>query len=426
MTPFDLSIVGNDAAAYLLAAYAGACGAKTVLVLDETIPLKFQSALVAPIPNKIWRALDLQKTGIRAEPVSGTTTLLPDGDDFSVPGKLSPVQPAIADIDEQDARNYADFSLDMRECADRSKTHETDIAALMQSLSVQARSANDVLSDYFNCDIVKTHFAAASLMATAKGAEAPGSAALLLSYFSEDAGLMRLASNAGDWRKILAERCDALGVVTVNSKKSMALGGFSQKGRALTIEGEDIALVRAIVFSSPASAAIAGVVDCLEEADLYQSDLATAIVRYRLRKPVNDRLKDPNAVYQIIDRSYDLQAAEDAARLGRLFEDLPVTVEILPGGDILARSSYCPKKFFEDGELRDWSGQDRQAVTKLITNRLKSRIDGLDEMLERTQSHVDVVQSQDEKKDCRGLHVVPDVHHKIAEGVRILDSVLAP
>jgi hypothetical protein len=135
---------------------------------------------------------------------------------------------------------------------------------------------------------------------------------------------------------------------------------------------------------------------------------------------------DAKALFQVIDAGADLQEARDAAVAGRLFDRLPVEFEFTPAGEIVARSSYLPAAFYEDGEWRGWTGQDRQAVATIVRERLASRMPGLAARIRRTEADVAAPSSAASPfAGCERVTVQPRRHDAVSAAVKLIDQVMA-
>jgi hypothetical protein len=99
-----------------------------------------------------------------------------------------------------------------------------------------------------------------------------------------------------------------------------------------------------------------------------------AVIHIRYDK----RPKSPAGASGVFFTAKDRQsliAARNAMIDGRIDENLPLSFEI-DGKDIVARAPFCPARLRENGEDRDWSGQDRQVLGRLATELIKRRLGG--------------------------------------------------
>jgi hypothetical protein len=149
-------------------------------------------------------------------------------------------------------------------------------------------------------------------------------------------------------------------------------------------------------------------------------------VRFKLSEGAEPPLGEPGAIFQVIDEGGDIQAARDAAIEGRLYDRMPVEFEFSGKGEIIARSAYLPAAFYEDGEWRGWTGQDRQAAASIIRERLSSRMPGFASLIKRTETELSAPPSAASPfANCGRVIVQPHRHNAISAAVKLIDKVMA-
>jgi hypothetical protein len=149
-------------------------------------------------------------------------------------------------------------------------------------------------------------------------------------------------------------------------------------------------------------------------------------MRFRLADGAEKPSGGANAIFQIIDDRGDLQAARDAAVQGKLYDNLPIEFEYASNGELIARSSLLPAAFFEAGEWRGWTGQDRQAVAAIIKERLSSRIPDFASHIRRTETELSAPPSGKSLfSACDRVIVQPHRHNAVSAAVKLIDQVMA-
>jgi len=221
---------------------------------------------------------------------------------------------------------------------------------------------------------------------------------------------------------VLEQVCHDAGVVVTTQKPVEA----TSSGKFVTVSfgGEEKIRVRHLFFATPDAARMAGVKDSLGA--LGQAGHAAFTVRFRLASGAEPPCGDASAIFQIIDDRSELQAARDAALQGRLYDHLPVEFEYASNGEVIARSAFLPAAFFEAGEWRGWTGQDRQAAAAIIKERLSSRIPNFAAHIRRTETELSAPPAgKTVFGACDRVVVQPHRHNAISAAVKLIDRVMA-
>ncbi len=437
---FDILIVGDDEASLAAAAAAAKAGAH-IAVLRLPARKKRSPAATPAVPNFVWRRLDLQDYDLTLEPVSACVTLLKEG--APVASYLSARETAagLEAAGLEDHLVWSDFHTDMAALAEEGYLTNAlfrgeapsvrQFAAFLgapQSLGKAARlfgPCADMLDDYFTDAGLKTHVAAHALSPAGAGPREAGTSAALLEFLEADAWRVRTPKDSPSLRAVLERVCQDAGVVFI-AEKIVAATSSSAKQVTISFANEDKIKVKTVFFATPDMAAVMGARGGACMNGLGYKGHAVFTMRFRLADEVAPPAGDVKALFQIVDHADDLQNARDAAVEGRLYERLPVEFEFAPNGELIARSSYLPAAFYEDGDWRGWTGQDRQAVAGLIRERLTSRMPGLASQIRRSETEVAAPPSGPSPfAGCDRVIVQSRRHDAISAAVTLIDRVMA-
>ncbi|MEZ5894336.1 MAG: hypothetical protein R3C58_14480 [Parvularculaceae bacterium] len=444
---FDILVIGDDEAALCAAAAAAKAGARTGLVRQEDRRRKLSPGSAPAVPNFVWRRLDLQDYDLVLEPASARVTLFKDKEPLATYANPRETADALAATGVDDSLLWRDFISDAAAIADDNYLASSylngavesgkSFASFISDPSALDRASRffgpcaDLLGDYFTDDRLMTHVAAHALGPGGYGDREIGSTAAVVSFFSEESWRVRTPKDAQSLRAVLELVCQNAGVemlsgavrdvASVNGKPSMLTVGDVEKIR-----------VKYIFFATPDAASEAGALHNHGSAPGERAEHATLTMRFRLSEPIDPPTGDDKAVFQIIDSHDDIQGARDAAVLGKLYEKPPIEFEFTAAGEIVARTAYLPGAFYEDGEWRGWTGQDRQAAAALIKERISSRLPEFSARVRRTESELSApVNSRSLRPDrapfakCDCVIVQPQRHNAIGAAVRLIDKVLA-
>ena len=437
ITTFDLLVVGNDEASLCAAACAARKGSRVgVLRLESDAPSPSETSHGA-VPNFVWRRLDLQEYDLSLEPVSARVTLMGDNQNVSTFASARHTGEALAENGIDDHRLWTSFVEDMARLHEASKlgAGANGVASFssfmedVRKLSAVGQltgSCQDLLDDYFCDPKLKAHVTAHALAVAAGGGKELGSATMLPEFLNEFSWRVRVAKGARPLHSILVDICEKSGVSFVDG----ALVSVSSEGgkfKSVEVAGlEDTIKTRIVFFASPEAAMIAGV--RAPVATMASGGNVTAIMRYKLNKPLSLPVADERAIFQIVDSAEELQAARDRAIDGHLPDHLPVEFEFADNGDLIARTHYCPKAFREEDNWREWTGQDRQAISARITQRIASRVSDINDAV--SNSEITFI-GLDEETDVAPVKATRDQiviqakrHNAISAAVKLVDKVL--
>lgn len=440
---FDFLVIGDDEPS--LAAAAAAAKAHARVALLTSADRKKRAAAASPaIANFVWRRLDLQDYDLTLEPVSARVTLLKEGAPVATYANARETAEGLAEKGSPDHLLWRDFVEDMTLLAGAppyapagyEKPGAPDIKAFAALLADPARleqaarlfgSCGDILDDYFSDERLRSHLAAHALGAGGRGDREAGSAQALAEFLDADSWRVRAPKGGVALRAVLEQVCQDMGVETTHKKPVdvVANGKFSQ----VSFDGDDKIKVKHLFFATPAAARQWGVSDgrsAQGSGMLSEGAHADFTVRFKLNDTIEAPLNDPGAIFQVIDDGGDIQAARNAALQGRLCDEMPVEFEFTSNGEVIARSAYLPAAFFEDGEWRAWTGQDRQAAASIIKDRLSSRMPGFASLIRRTETELSAPPSGASPfVNCSRIIIQPHRHNAISAAVKLIDQVMA-
>jgi len=428
---YDLMVIGDDAPSLCAAAAAAQSGAATALAATGAVT--FGGPSVCDIPNAVWRRLDLQSFGLDTDPVSARITLFANGESTATFQKTDDTANALRETDSEAAALWPDLVDDFRVLGDASANSGASGATTMLAQLDSRRafvdlgrltgSGSELIDDYINGSPLKAHVKAHALAPFGLGGEEAGSAEALPDFFDEYAWRVRAKSGARSVIGALRKACEVYGVDAASASVERANADGAKHNSILFGNGEKIR-TRYIFFASPDAAEAAG----------YDAAGATAsanggraVMRLKLRDTVEPPAGDARALFQVIDDGSAMKNAREDALTGRISDALPVEFEFTDKGDIVARTSYIPAQLQEEGEWRDWTGQDRQMLSSTIVNRLASRIDGLHGKIKKTDLKI-ISQAGAEKNkfsDAQNIIVQPRRHNATAAAIALIDKVLA-
>lgn len=433
----DILVIGDDEASLAAAAAAAKAGARVALL--RPAERKKRPAATAPaIPNFVWRRLDLQDYDLTLEPVSARVTLFSEGEPLATYANARATADALEEDGIADHLLWSDFLQEAASLAgddylstsyfNAASPGGKALAAMLGDSEALRRAARlfgpcaDVLDDYFENDRLKTHVSAHALASAGFGDREAGSATALAESFSEDAWRVRTPKDSAALRAVLEKVCQDAGVDMIAGKVT-EISAPSGKFISVSIGADDKLRTRRIFFATPEAALAAG---ALNGASLGRAGCASFTIRFKLSERMDPPGGDAKALFQVIDAGADIQDARDAAVAGRLFDRVPVEFEFTPSGEIIARTSYLPAAFYEDGEWRGWTGQDRQAAASIVRERLASRMPGLAARIRRTEAEVLAPSSAVSPfSGCERVTVQPRRHDAVSAAVKLIDQVIA-
>lgn len=438
---FDVLVVGSDEASLCAAACAARAGARVGLLRRKAEGKRQSDASVSAVPNAVWRRLDLQDYGVSLEPVSARISLTGEGESVATYPSVRQTGAVLAANGAEDHLLWSSFvdemarlkrTADLDGAVTRAPNGVAPLTGLLenpQRLSAVGQltgACTDLLDDYFSDDGLKAHLGAYSLARAGLGGRELGAALEVPDALDDDAWRVRATADGASLHVVLEKICETSGVEFFEGALISVLteGG---KHKVIEISGDAKLKSRCVFFATPEAAASAGIET--PASPLAAQNNVTASMRFKLRKSVKPPVGDKDAIFFILDGIDDLQTARDCVVDGQLPEALPVEFEFARNGDLIARTNYCPKAFREEGEWRDWTGQDRQAVAARITQRLASRISALPGAVKK--SKIEFI-GADEPHKNRPMVASPELvviqpshHNAIGAAVQLLDKVLA-
>ncbi len=430
---YDFLVIGGDEASLCAAASAAKAGARTALLRIAQRKKQSTMAATSAIPNFVWRRLDLQEYDLLLEPASARVTLFKEGDPFVTYANGRATSDALAERGVDDHFVWTDFIEEVAALSNGGALKEPyatstpasgkALAALLSDPAALDRAARlhgpcaDLVDDYFTDAQLKAHVSAHALSLAGAGDRDAGSASAVAEFFQEESWRMRTPKDATSLLAVLEQVCKDAGVDSYSGKVTEVVADGA-KHASVTIGAEEKLKVRHIFFATPDAAAAAGV---------RQNGAAHAsfTVRFKLSDRIEPPAGDDGAIFQIIDDGEDIREARAAAVNGKLFDGAPVEFEFTPNGEIIARTSYFPAAFYEDGDWRGWTGQDRQAAAAIIKKRIAERLPDFTASVRRTETEVTTpLAGRSHFENCSRIIVQPHRHSAISAAVRLIDEVM--
>lgn len=430
---FDLLVIGDDAPSLAAAACAAQTGASVALADPVRARLPAGASLSA-IPNFVWRRLDLQNYDLRLEPVSARITLF-ENDSLATPKSIADTVAALREKEDGGAALWPDFVADMASVDQDNdlpsrdmlalSAHQGDVAVLTDA-AMLAGAATDLIEDYLNGGMITNHVNAHALGVSGHDGTEAGSAGLIPSFLSEDAWPVRSAKKGTDPVEALRAVCAAMGVTKFDAP---VIGATASQGKtnALVFAQESNAArklrANAILFASPDSARRAGYDDGYNFQNPFNA--GHAVLRIKLRSPLDMPAGDTQSLFQIVDDGENLKRARGATLDGQIPEDPPVSFEFLANGDLIVRSRYIPARLRDEEGWRDWTGQDRQILQKVMIDRLASRLPGVRKKIARKKLFVDECSiDRGSFATARRVYIQRYSHNEVTAAVMLADRIL--
>lgn len=434
---FELLVVGADEASMSAAAIAARGGASTALLRAPT--LRPPRASYCNMPNFVWRRLNLHTYGLELEPVSARITILENGEKFTTFEHLRQTISALHNLNIGDDLIWQDFVKDMktlrtaavgmsgaRENAlssiDLNMVTQSDARALM-ILRQATSNCRAVLDDYLESDAFKTHLSAHALSPSGLGGIETGSAYAMASMLDDYAWPMRSTEQSPSLLSTLESVCRD-GGVTFIEKVLQDIGPQQGKYMQVSLAGGEIIKTRKILFATPDALLAAG---CrVGGGTMIAAGSATAELRIILKQPLSPTEEEEKAIFQIVDSADTLSAARQAALAGRLPEKLPIQFQYLTNGELVVRCAYCPSLFQDENGPREWTGQDRQVLTRAILDQLSSALPEVSDNIKNTKLEIYGASSPDRQPilvSGDNIYIQQDRHNAVAAAVRLVDEV---
>ena len=426
---FDIAIIGATNASLAAAAYIKRVGGNAV-VIQTGIEKNNEFSSDCP-PNFVWRKLDLGAYGVVLEPVDTISSLAGGGILLQTFEDENKSLDAIRRKDQTASELLHDFMASGQNLSAHDQGPQFNgcrqsaferFAPRSAICGSPLASAMDILGDFFADEEIKAHFAQISLMRFGMAGDEPGSAIALGSGLADAEWRVRSNGNGVSLRKALLRVCEDLSVklftsgVTAVEKK-----GKTSKKIVLSDDSEIIA--KTILAADEFVADRLGLVVESGGSLLASRRQTEAVVTITLSSSVEISVGANNGVYFLANGGHaSLIKARDAAREGEIAEDLPVIFEA-SGKTVKVTTRYIPEKLWSEGDWRDWSGQDRQALGSQILDLVAPYITGG----RSNVSRIDVTVSTPARKKLREESPldVPDIlipaphHDRIAALVNL-------
>lgn len=353
----DLLVIGADAAGLAAAACAARSGASVALApTGGEAPAE---GLADEPPNFVWRLLDLHLHELQSAPPAAHTTLL-EKTALSTSADRMRTGEALAARDPALEHLWPAFVAEMQRGA----------AGRAPEAADRYLSANALLDDCFADEDLKTHLVSAFVAPFGLAGDEAGSAAAL-------AGAGDIAQARVSARALHAALLDAAIAAGVDclSGRLQTLARADGKSWKATLDNGRETRGRKAMASSVLLGEAAGLRVSCDGSPLVRRIGAEAIIRIRYdKRPAAAALRQPGAFFTATDRAAIVRARN--AMIDGRFDDEPVLRFEAAGKEIIARAPYCPARLRDNGDERDWTGQDRQILGRQAAALIEKRLGG--------------------------------------------------
>lgn len=437
--PYDLFVVGEEPAGLAAATCAACTGARVAVLRAAQARPTAADVYDVDVPNFVWRRMDLQSAGLSLKSASALVSLFEDGEPIKTYRNPRRTSDALKASRLADAVVWEDFVSELRTDAAQTEALSMRLAAgrdlngapfapRLSDIKLMTGVCAGYLDDYFEDDKLKTHVASAALAPFGLGGDEPGSVGALAALFEQDAWPVRAVKGGPALAAALERACvDARVEFLKGTIKS--IDARDPKLRTVDLGAEGMVRTRYIICASSRAGRVCGVRALQPLAPMDRRGAAEAHVRLKLSRPVEAPGGDNNAVFYVAGSMRELAAARAEALEGRIPSAPPLVFELTAGGDIFVRAPYCPERLIEEGEEREWSEQDRQALSMRVIKRLAPYLDGLEQYVRKAQAKVFAPPGDDEtpRTDPLDARVVapPPSGNAIGAAVRLADRLLS-
>jgi phytoene dehydrogenase-like protein len=279
------------------------------------------------------------------------------------------------------------------------------------------RSTRSLLDDFFENDELKTHLATVALAEFGLGGDETGSALALAALSEPAAWRVKTKARGPSLVAVLEEVAKAAGVEAFDSP-IREVSAAEDKMRALTLEDGEALKARKLMAASEAAAARAGLPVAHALAPLARRQGAVADVRVKFAKAPPSPIGDKDAIFYVAESVEILSEARDAALEGRLPDRPPISFEFMRD-EIVVRAPYCPAVLRTEGEEREWTEQDRQALGRLIVARLAPFLNGATQTVRRVDVKVTQAGARQSEPQAGAVIAPPPGHDAIGAAAKL-------
>jgi phytoene dehydrogenase-like protein len=428
---YDLMVIGAEPAGLAAAACAARGHARAGLIRTGDKPPR--SASAPGVPDFVWRKLNLQDSGLEAEPVTARISLFEGGRTLRTfaSGKKSgdaleaaknPDHRLWADFNDALARAWKESEGAVRRAAARGPGKSAPALLLTLAGKGGAGAAErltatslSVLDDYFASDDLKIHLASVALAPLGFGGDEAGSALALAAIAAPSAWRVRASRKGPKLERVLEEAAINAGVDLIDAR-IRSIAAVDDKVFEIALHDGEVLRARRVMAASAEAAARAGLAVAPAFSPLMRRDGAIANVRLRFAKPVAAPGGEEGAIFYLADSLAAFAEARDAALEGRLSERAPISFEVNKD-EILVQAPFCPAALKSEGEERDWTEQDRQAFGQQIVARLAPHLNGAARSVRRVD--VRVTPAAPAQGDSAGIVAPPPGLDPIGAAVKL-------
>lgn len=430
--PYGLIVVGAEVAGLAAAGCAAREGARVALL--DTGDKPPQGASEPAVPDFVWRKLNLQDFGLDAKPIEARISLFPQGRALRTFQSMRKTQEELELCAPEDARLWAAFARELSRLREDGEAIARRSAlgargknappAFLGALTGQSgatlaarltQRSRALLDDYFRDEALKIHLASIALSPFGLGGDEAGSALALGASDAPAAWRVRAGRKGPSVERALEEAALAAGAEIIEARIE-ELSFEEEKSACITLHNGEALRGRRVMAASLDAAARAHIAVAPAFSPLARRDGARAHVRLRLQKAATPSAGARSAIYYLADSLSSFAEARDAVLEGRLYEKAPISFEYQKD-EIIVDAPYCPAFLNSDGESREWTEQDRQALGRQIVERLSPFIEGGARAVKRIE--VRIAPSVAPQGDRLGIAAPPPGHDPVGAAARL-------
>lgn len=345
----DFLVIGADAAGFAAAAVAAKSGARVAIAStghEAIVP-----GLAIEPPDFVWRMLDLHLYGLKLEAPAAHISLF-DGDALATDADTAKTSQLLAAREPSLEHLWPAFIAEAGGGADT------------------FLSAHELLDDHFADEALKTHLVSSFVAPFGLAGDEAGSAAALA--FAASCARRRVP--AATLHDALKEAATKAGVEALGGRVTGLSRGDAKSLRVMLDNGREIRARRLMASTAPGAEAAGLLVDAGASPLLRRAGAEALIVIRYDKRPAAEEVRQAG-VFHTAQSAAEIGLARDAMIDGRI-EDAPVLSFTVNGKEIIARAAFAPAQLRENGELREWTGQDRQILGRNAAAVIAKRLDG--------------------------------------------------
>jgi len=377
----DLVFIGLTNASLVAAGCAAKVGARVVIIktgYEEENPVSNDRP-----SNAVWRLLGLFENDVKIEPLEALVSVQANTNNLFVREDQQLTRANISLLNEEASlvwgdyldvtKQFSDASLESIVSADEKSVFRKDKLG-NGLISSDLITANDLLDDFFDDERIKSHLSSLSLMQFGLAGDEPGSVVALGSGFSDANWRVKTSSGTTQLRKVLLQICAETNVTVVTADIIDVTEG--KRNKCVVFENDEEIGAKFVIAADTTIAQSLGLEVETGGSPLVRRNQTCANISILLSADAITQLDNVrNTVHYLsLNGRETLLKARDAVAEGKIPETLPSIFE-LSGRTIHVSVPYLPVKISTESELRDWSGQDRQALGNQVLEQVLPHLD---------------------------------------------------